>query len=328
MKENGKSPDWPKVLSGFRKRTVLVVGDVMLDEYIWGEVERISPEAPVPVVRVSRESWVPGGAANVANNIRSLGGRAIIAGAVGEDHPGRKLKALLRRSRIDLRGLVTDPGRPTVTKSRVLAGHQQVARVDRENTAPLPPRIWKKLLEGVSRLAGEVDGIVVEDYAKGSLNQELIDRLIEIAEKHGCTLVVDPNGSNNFTYRGARLVTPNRKEAFQASGLGPGAGLEATGKALLERWGSAAVLMTLGEDGMCLFEPGRKPFPNPTMAREVFDVSGAGDTVVASVTLALAAGVDLKDAAHLANCAAGVVVGKLGTATVSPEELLEALSRG
>ncbi len=320
-----KQERWNEVIGNFSGKTILVIGDVMLDEYIWGEVERISPEAPVPVVQVTKDSSVPGGAANVANNISSLGGRAIIAGVVGDDPAGSKLKKLLRAGKIDTRGILLDKERPTVTKSRVLAGHQQVLRIDREDTTPMRKADITRILQTVRKLAGEADGIVLEDYAKGLICQELVDEVIKIAGRNKLFVVVDPNGKNDLTYRGARIVTPNRKEAQATAGLGRKPELKDLGRALLKQWGSESVLITLGEDGMCLVESRKKPYHIPTVAREVFDVSGAGDTVVGTVALALAAGADLKEASHLANCAAGVVVGKLGTATADREEVVSAL---
>jgi len=325
MKKINSQKKWQDLVSGFSGKTILVIGDIMLDEYIWGEVERISPEAPVPVVRVTSESWVLGGAANVANNICSLGGRAVLAGMIGPDPAGRRLKKLLRHSKIDGRGLVAERGRPTITKSRVLAGHQQVVRIDKEDSSSLKKSESERLLRLVRELINEVEGIVLEDYAKGIVSQELVDELSRLARGKGRFLVVDPNQKNVFTYRDVMLVTPNRKEALSASGMNREAKVEAIGRGLLKQWGCRAVLLTLGEDGMCLFEAGKKPHYIPTVAREVYDVSGAGDTVVSTAALALASGANLQEAAHLANCAAGVVVGKLGTATVTRDELLGAL---
>ncbi|MFH1037615.1 MAG: D-glycero-beta-D-manno-heptose-7-phosphate kinase [PVC group bacterium] len=323
-----KHPDqrWDDIIGGFAGKTILVVGDVMLDEYLWGEVERISPEAPVPVVRVKSETWAPGGAANVAHNLSSLGARPFIAGVIGADQPGRKLRSLLRRKGIDDRGLVVDAGRPTVTKSRILAGHQQVARIDRECSSDVGDDRRRQLLEGIRRLDRPIDGVILEDYAKGLLSQELIGELIALARSRGCPVVVDPNGCHHFTYRDASLVTPNHKEAIEMAGRGREVGLEDLGRTLLRKWGSESVLITLGEEGMALFQRRRRPMHIPTVAREVFDVSGAGDTVVGTASLALAAGADLREASFLANCAAGVVVGKLGTAAVSLDELRNALN--
>jgi len=315
-----------EIISRFAGKTILVVGDVMLDEYIWGEVERISPEAPVPVMRVKNETWVPGGAANVSHNISSLGGRSVIAGVIGDDAPGRKLSALLRENGIDARGLMIDPDRPTVTKSRILAGHQQIVRIDREVTHDLSDSLRADILKSIGEMIDEIDGIILEDYAKGVINQELIRELIVLAESRKIFIVVDPNSYRQLSYRGASLISPNYKEAVEAAGLGREVELEELGRTLIKKWGSRSVLITLGEEGMCLFEKGKKSFHIPTIAREVFDVSGAGDTVIGTVSLSLAAGAELEEAASLANSAAGVVVGKLGTATVTSEELRNALN--
>ncbi len=320
------SDRWRKIIAGFAGKRILVVGDVMLDLYIRGEVERISPEAPVPVVRISSETWVPGGSANVASNISSLGGDPILAGVIGADPAGRRLKSLLRGRRIDGRALVVDPGRPTVTKSRVVAAHQQVVRIDRESPGDIRPELKKQLLGAIGRISGKIDGVVLEDYAKGLVDQDLIDRLVAFARRRGCFLVVDPNGRRRFNYRGAKLISPNLKEAIELGGLGGEVPLNRLGRTLLGKWGAESVLITLGEEGMCLFEGRKKPFQIPTVAREVFDVSGAGDTVIGTVALALASGADLRQASRIANCAAGVVVGKLGTATLTTDELLSALN--
>ncbi len=320
------SERWNSIVSGFAGKKILVVGDVMLDLYIQGEVERISPEAPVPVVRIAAETSVPGGAANVANNISSLGGRPILAGVIGSDPAGRRLKALLKERKIDGRAVVADPGRPTVTKSRVVAGHQQVVRIDRESPGDIGPELRKNLLRAIRKIPGKIDGIILEDYAKGIVDQALIDRLIVFARDRGCFLVVDPNGRRRFTYRGARLISPNLKEAIELAGLGGEVLPAQLGRALLRKWGSESVLITLGEEGMCLFERGKKLFRIPTVAREVFDVSGAGDTVIGTIALSLASGADLREASRIANCAAGVVVGKLGTATLTTDELQTALN--
>ncbi len=320
------SERWHSIISGFAGKRILVVGDVMLDLYIRGEVERISPEAPVPVVRISAESSVPGGAANVANNISSLGGRPVLAGVIGDDPEGKRLRALLGRRKIDGRGLVVDRARATVTKSRVVAGHQQVVRIDRESPDEISPELKERLFAAVRKVPGKIDGVILEDYAKGVFDQDLVDRLIEFARVRGCFLAVDPNSRRRFSYRGARLVTPNLKEAIELAGLGREVSPGRLGRTLLGKWGADAVLITRGEEGMCLFERRKKMFQIPTVAREVFDVSGAGDTVVGTAALALASGADLREAARMANCAAGVVVGKLGTATLTRDELENALN--
>ncbi len=297
----------------------------MLDEYIWGEVERISPEAPVPVVQVRRESWVPGGAANVAHNIRALEGEAALAGVIGKDLAGRRLGGLLRKAGVDISGLVIASGRPTITKSRVLAGHQQAIRIDREETSPIQGPARDRLLEVVSGLLEGADAVVLEDYAKGLFTQDLVEELIALASRRSLPVIVDPNANNPFVFSGATLVTPNHKEARLAAGLPRTATIAEVGAELLRKWGARGVLITLGEDGMCLFRTGAEPFQIKTVAREVYDVSGAGDTVVGVLSLCLAGGGSFEEAAFLANRAAGVVVGKLGTATAGREELLRAL---
>ncbi len=320
------SEKWNKIISGFAGKRILVVGDVMLDLYIQGEVERISPEAPVPVVRISAETQVLGGSANVANNINSLGGRPILAGVIGADPPGRQLKRLLKEKKIDGRALVVDRGRPTVTKSRVVAGHQQVVRIDREFPGTIGPGEKKRLLAAIQSITSRIDGIILEDYGKGVVDQDLIDRLIDFARRRESFLVVDPNGRHRFSYRGARLISPNLREAIELARLGREVSLDLLGRTLLRKWGSDSVLITLGEEGMCLFERKKKVVQIPTVAREVFDVSGAGDTVIGTLALALASGADLREASRIANCAAGVVVGKLGTATLTTDELQNALN--
>ncbi|MEA1927641.1 MAG: PfkB family carbohydrate kinase, partial [Candidatus Auribacterota bacterium] len=234
------------IISGFEGKTILVVGDVMLDEYIWGEVERISPEAPVPVVRVKKETWVPGGAANVAHNIRSLSGVPVIAGVIGADIPGEKLTDLLEQNGIDTGGLVIDRSRPTVTKSRILAGHQQVVRIDREETGELGSALRAEILRSINLMGDKIAAIILEDYAKGVISQELIRELIELARRRDIFIVIDPNSYSRFSYHGASLVTPNLKEAVEASGLGREADVEELGRVLLERWSVESLLITLG----------------------------------------------------------------------------------
>jgi len=315
-----------RLVEGFKRVNILVIGDLMLDEYIWGEVERISPEAPVPVVRVASESWVPGGAANVAHNIRALGGQVSVAGVVGRDQAGARLKKLLKKSGIDIRGVLTVAGRPTVTKSRVLAEHQQVLRVDREDLSPIRKEDSRRLLKTLREIIDGLDAVILEDYAKGVIDQVLVDEVVRLAARR--VLVVDPNRDNFLKLRGVTIATPNKKEAYAAAGAGRSAPLEKVGQILLRKWATDSVLITLGEDGICLFERRKKTHHTPTLAREVYDVSGAGDTVAGTLALSLAAGATLRQAAYLANCAAGVVVGKVGTACVSADELDTALKDG
>ncbi len=318
--------DERRIIADWAGKRVLVVGDVMLDEYIWGEVERISPEAPVPVVRVKGRSWTAGGAANVAHNVAALGGSVELVGLIGRDQQGKLLKRVMERAGIGTGGLIVSSSRPTVTKSRILAGHQQVVRIDTEQPGRIAAPERREAIMRAKALAGSVDAVIIEDYSKGLLDQEMIDRLIGLSLARDCPVVADPNENQRYRYRGATLVTPNRKEALVVSGLPRETPTAELGRHLLRRWGPRALLITLGEDGMCLFERRKKPFFIPTVAREVFDVSGAGDTVVGTLALALAAGADFSSAAELANRAAGIVVGKLGTATASASELLEAVA--
>lgn len=325
-----------KLLTRFRQQTILVVGDVMLDQFLWGKVSRISPEAPVPVVEVTRESFFPGGAANVARNLRALGAPVKVLGVLGDDDVGEELRELLEQQGIETHGLIIDPNRPTTLKTRIVAHHQQVVRFDREKTDPLNPPTTRKLTEFFASNVDDVAAIIFEDYGKGALSQSSLDTMKSLAHKRKKITTADPNARKLLRYTGLTAITPNRAEAFAAAGVldaepadevlrdGP---LLGVGKALLRKWRSRNLLITLGEHGMCLFRPGKRPHHTPTVAQEVFDVSGAGDTVIATLTLALAAGANPVDAAQISNHAAGIVVGKIGTATCSPEELLESFLR-
>jgi len=324
------------ILARFPQQRVLVVGDVMLDQFLWGRVSRISPEAPVPVVEVTRESFFPGGAANVARNLRALGSSVSVLGILGDDDAGEELRDLLEQQGVEADGLIVDPNRPTTLKTRIVAHHQQMVRFDREKCAPLSPNIESKVLEHFALRMEHVSAVIFEDYAKGLLSQRLLQTMQRLAHKAHKVTAADPNPRHRLRYHGLTAVTPNRSEAFAAVGvphvepadevLADGALLR-VGQALLRTWKPRNLLITLGEHGMCLFRPGKKPHHIPTVAQEVFDVSGAGDTVIATLALALVAGADAVEAAEISNHAAGVVVGKVGTATCSPEELLASLTR-
>lgn len=311
--------------------TVLVVGDVMLDRFIWGNVRRISPEAPVPVVEVTREDFYPGGAANVARNICALGARCRILGVRGADRAGDELQETLNRYRINTDGLLTDEQRPTTVKTRIIAHQQQVVRFDRESTRPISPRLAADVLKHYRTVLSQVDAVIFEDYAKGLLSPSLLMEMQREARRAGKITAADPNPRQVLPYDRLTVITPNRQEAFAAAGqpyaepaerMEDDGALRTVGKMLLQKWRPQYLLITLGEHGMCLFQHGAPPLHIPTVAREVFDVSGAGDTVVATLTVALAAQAHAVEAAEISNHAAGVVVGKLGTATCSPEELL------
>jgi rfaE bifunctional protein kinase chain/domain len=319
-----------QITENFRKKSVLVVGDVMLDQFLWGKVSRISPEAPVPVVEITRESYFPGGAANVARNLRALGAPVKVLGVIGDDDAGEELREILEQQGVDTTGLIVDPNRPTTMKTRVVAQHQQIVRFDREKYEPLSPLTVRKLLEYFESHAENVTAVIFEDYAKGVLTQKSLNAMQKIAKKFRKIATADPNPRHPLRFSGLTAVTPNRAEAFAAAQI-PYAEpaddvlrdekLMRVGKILLQKWQPKNLLVTLGEHGMCLFRRGERPHHIPTVAREVFDVSGAGDTVIASLTLALAAGANPVEAAEISNHAAGIVVGKIGTATCSVEEL-------
>ncbi len=306
----------------FNRAKVLVIGDLMLDEFIWGKVSRISPEAPVPVVWVERESTMPGGAANVANNISALGGRVSIIGVVGGDRWGETLLHDLKSRHVDVSGIIP-VGRPTTVKTRVIANHQQVVRVDREQTAALSPKVIDRLISAVTQKLAGIDAIVIEDYGKGVIARQLLEVVVPLARSKRKIITVDPKQEHFDLYRGVTCLTPNRSEAGEAVGreLKTDADVQRAAKEILQRLKSDAILITLGEDGMCLFEQGLRRTQIPTVAQEVFDVAGAGDTVIGAFTLALASGAGFQEAARIANYAAGIVVGKVGVAVVTPDEL-------
>jgi D-glycero-beta-D-manno-heptose-7-phosphate kinase len=308
-------------------RRVMVVGDVMLDQFLWGTVSRISPEAPVPVVQVTSQSFHLGGAANVAANVRSLGGEAVVVGVVGSDGEGDRVRAALRESGIVDALATADTGRPTTVKTRIIAHHQQIVRADREVAEDVPSEIEDALIGHVRAALPSCGVVVVSDYQKGVVTKRLMKALFGRARRRGVPVLVDPKVGHFGLYRGATLVTPNQLEAEQATGvrIRGEVDLRAAGEAILQRLRCSAALITRGEHGMSLFERGRKPLHIATAAREVFDVTGAGDTVIATLGLAHAAGAPLAEAARLANDAAGVVVGKLGTASATPEEILAAV---
>lgn len=314
-----------EIVSKFDRAKILVIGDLMLDEFIWGDVSRISPEAPVPVVHMRRESFMPGGALNVANNIHALGGRVLPCGVIGHDIRGQRLTEELKANGIDTKGIVVDKGRPTTLKTRVIARHQQVVRVDRERTESIDHKILSQILRFVRERISGVDIILIEDYGKGVVVPQLLRETLKLVRQHKKSITIDPKEDHFLYYRGATVVTPNHHEAQQATGIkmNDAKSLRRIGRDLLNRLRSKAVLITLGEEGMCLFESSGGITHIPTVAQEVYDVSGAGDTVISTLSMALAAGADMKDAAYLSNYAAGVVVGKVGIAAVSREELLE-----
>ncbi len=320
-----------QLLNRFRHRRLLVLGDLMLDQFIWGKVSRISPEAPVPVVAFDRETFVPGGAGNVARNVSSLGGKPVMLGVVGDDENGRALSALLSETGVDTRHVLRDPHRQTTVKTRIVAHQQQVVRLDRENSSEIAASTQNAVCEHLREAVPQADAVLVGDYSKGFVTQRLVDECVRLAKRHRKPIAFDPKPRRKLQLRGLTLLTPNRAEAFALAEMEDHGRNEsvlddkplmAVGAKLMKTLDAEMLLVTLSDRGMCLFQRGKKPFRIPTVAREVFDVSGAGDTVIAAFTLAIAAGASPVEAAVLSNHAAGVVVGKVGTATVTPEELL------
>lgn len=308
-------------------RKVAVLGDVMLDEYLFGEVNRISPEAPVPVVRVAREQAVLGGAANVAANLKALGAEPMLMGTLQKDAAGDRLLGLLGRLGISISGLVLDPTRPTIIKTRVIGQQQQMLRIDREEPGPPEAAVLLGLRDRLARAVEECSALVISDYAKGVVCGPVMDTVREFCAAKGMPWIVDPKPEHKALYRGATLMTPNTKEASELARQPARSDEEVAqaGRALMAELGMRGLLVTRSERGMALFAPDgdhAAPWMIPTEAREVFDVSGAGDTVIAAFSAAIGAGADWREAAMLANAAAGLVVAKVGTATVTPAELL------
>jgi D-beta-D-heptose 7-phosphate kinase/D-beta-D-heptose 1-phosphate adenosyltransferase len=316
------------LLARFPERAVLVLGDLMVDEYIWGHVSRISPEAPVPVVEVKAETVRLGGAANVAANLRALGGRVQIVGLVGNDAQAERLAHELEALGVKSDGVVVDRDRPTTIKTRVVAGSQHVVRFDRESDEPVGAEAAARIAEYVRRHLPAVDAVCISDYAKGVVTEALLGEVLPAARAAGRIVAVDPKVAHFFHYRGVDVITPNHHEAAAAAGvaLRREADLRREAERLRRAVAARALLVTRGEHGMSLFEGDGQVTDIPTRAREVYDVTGAGDTVIAALSLALAAGATLREAAHIANYAAGVVVGKVGTATVSLTELRRAIA--
>lgn len=314
----------------FPKAQVLIIGDVMLDEFIWGTVDRISPEAPVPVVNVTGATRLLGGAANVLNNIVSAGGRALLCGAVGQDREGREIIKMLRTLGCDPQGIVVDPGRPTTIKTRVIAHAQQVVRFDREDRVSLDRGVTENIIAFLGRKAEEVDAVIIADYGKGLVTRPLMNAVRRYFSPEERIVAVDPKVNNFKLYRKVTVITPNHHEAAAGSGvtIDSERALRRAGRKIIRDLDCGSVLITRGEQGMTLFEKDGPTTHIPTVAREVFDVTGAGDTVIAILTLALATGLPLREAAELSNFAAGSVVGEVGTSAVTAEQLKEAVLAG
>ena len=326
-----------RILAAASQARILVVGDVMLDQFIWGSVGRISPEAPVPIVDFVRESYMPGGAANVARNLAALGSRCQLHSVVGKDRAAEQLNELLTAQRIGCAHLFQHPSRHTSIKTRIVAHQQQVVRVDRESREQLDAPATRGLIARLQRAIPGCDAVIVGDYGKGVVSQELLDAVKDLARKHSIWLSLDPKPVHRLDLTRLSLITPNRKEAFELAGLPDTTrhadplqdrNLQLVARTLLADLQPALLLITLGEQGMLLCRREHEPFHIPTVAQEVFDVSGAGDTVIASFTLAIAAGASPIEAAIFSNHAAGVVVGKVGTATASASELIASVRKG
>jgi rfaE bifunctional protein kinase chain/domain len=320
-----------QILDRASSRRITVIGDLMLDEFVWGKVGRISPEAPVPVVEVTGESFYPGGAANVARNLREFVDRVAIIGLLCKDRSGQQLRELLSEQKIDTSNAVEEATFHTIVKTRIIARHQQVVRVDRERfVGPSTPQI-EEVVAAVRKNIPEIDAVIFEDYGKGFLSTELVSQIADAARSARKIVAADPNPRDLVEWRGLTVIKPNRAEAFHAAGISGGepdivpsqdTDLKRTGETLLKKWEAENVLITLGEHGMMLFQRKEAPHYIPAKAQEVFDVSGAGDTAIALFTLGLACGATPTEAAEIANHASAVVVSKHGTATVTRDELM------
>lgn len=308
------------IINKFKNKKIGVIGDLMLDQFIWGIAERISPEAPIPVVIIERETFVPGGAGNTASNIASLGGNVFVVGVVGADMAGKQLVQKLRRKGIDITGIIRDNSRPTTQKIRIIARGQHVVRIDKEKNHFINAKETSRVIDFISSHIKKWDGLAISNYAKGFITKDLAQETINLAQKYNKFLIVDSKPEQVGYFKNFTLITPNFKEAEEISKK---KSLKEMGREIQKQL-NCNVLITQGAEGMTLFE-NNKIKHLPTEAEEVFDVSGAGDTVVATFALALASGSNLEEAAHIANHAAGIVVGKIGTATASLKELQENL---
>ncbi len=316
-----------EILDRFTGRRLLVPGDLMLDEFIWGEVRRISPEAPVPVVEVRRESWHLGGAGNVVSNLAALGAQAVPIGVIGDDAAAARLREQLAARDIESDGLICDAARPTTLKTRIVAHSQQMVRADRESRAPVSPEIESAVIAVFNQLIAAADAVVVSDYDKGLLTPRVLQSILAAASQSRKPVCLDPKIRNFAHYRPVTVITPNQAEAERATGLEitDEKSLLAAAQRIREMLECPHVLITRGEHGLSLLSENNSLLHIPTVAREVYDVTGAGDTVIATLALAIAAGAQVAEAAGIANHAAGIVVGKVGTATASRAELATAL---
>lgn len=316
------------IINNIGGHEIAVVGDLMLDEYLWGSVDRISPEAPVPVVNISRDSATPGGAANVAGNIIGLGDRVHLIGVVGNDNSGSILDWLLREQGIDTGGLLHDPQRPTTVKTRIIANNQQVVRADRELKQDISTELEDEAMAYLAERKGDLKGLIISDYGKGVITKTFLEKLISFCLAENIFIAVDPKDTNFPRYKKVSLITPNHHEAGFAHGLRivDEETLNVVGAGLLNKLEARSILITRGEKGMALFTDDGEVKLIPTVAKKVFDVTGAGDTVISSFVSAVAAGATLEEATVISNQAAGVVVAEVGTATITKKALLSAFS--
>lgn len=322
------APRLKEIMARGEGRRVLVIGDLMIDRYLWGQVSRISPEAPVPIINIQDEEVRFGGAANVANNLIGLNAMPVIVGVVGKDGWGDVFRQQLLSKKLPAGGLVMDPGRPTTIKTRIIGNNQHIARVDREHTYPIETTTQKKILDFVASAMPEVDAVILEDYNKGLLVPDLIQQIVACANRHGKIVTVDPKFDHFLDYRDVTLFKPNRKETAEALAmrLDGEAQIRQAGAILLEKLNAKYVLITLGAQGMALFEQNGQVWFTDTRARKVADVSGAGDTVIGTVTFALAAGATIVEAVSMATFAAGVVCEEVGVVPITAEKLCHAMT--
>ncbi|MBD3232320.1 MAG: D-glycero-beta-D-manno-heptose-7-phosphate kinase [candidate division Zixibacteria bacterium] len=319
-----------RLVSNVSGKKIMVLGDVMLDCYLWGEVSRISPEAPVPVVAVKRETYTLGGAGNVAKNLADLGAHPILVGARGEDENGKWLLRILKENKIDARGVKPEEGRNTTMKTRIVAHSQQVVRADLEDESEISEELQDKIIRFIKRNTKDVQGLIISDYGKGVISQKLITEIIDLMNRRGIFIAVDPKESNFMNYQRVSVITPNHHEAGIAlrKKIVDEDSLHQVGFGLVDLLEARAVLITRGEKGMSLFQPDSKVTHIPTVARQVYDVTGAGDTVIATLVAMKSAGATIRKSAYIANLAAGIVVGEIGTSTITVDKMLHALKNG
>jgi D-beta-D-heptose 7-phosphate kinase/D-beta-D-heptose 1-phosphate adenosyltransferase len=318
-----------KILLRFKEAKVAVLGDIMLDEFYWGKVDRISPEAPVPVVQVNKETWRPGGAANVASNLVALGAKAFIFGVVGDDGAGRRLTEEIQNEKINTEGLIVDSGRRTSVKTRIIGQKQQMIRIDRENTEIIDLERQRDIINSLCAMCEKLDGVIVSDYAKGVINKDLLEEITGHFKRHHKFVAIDPKLKNFAIYKNPTVITPNTKEAESTLGrvFETDEDVLKGGQDLLKNTGADSILITRSEQGLTLFQKHKGPVTIPTRALDVYDVTGAGDTVIAAFSMALAVGCSKEEAAEISNLAAGVVVGLIGTATASQAMVLDHYDR-